>query len=179
MDKNKFLEKYLYNKETHVGKLLKYQVDEVLLPSGEKTVREVVKHPGAVAIVAIFSDGKIIFVKQYRYAIDNIIYEIPAGKLSPGENPIDCAKRELKEETGYSAAKWTKLSSIFTVPGFCDEVIHIYKAEQLTAGEQQLDEDELIETFSFTQAQIQDMVNSQCICDAKTLAGLFLCELNK
>lgn len=173
------MEKYLRTKDTYKGKMLEFQIDEVLLPNGGKAEREVVKHPGAVAIIPLLPDGKMLFIRQYRYAINEIIYEIPAGKLSLGEDPLTCAKRELKEETGYSAQKYTKLGSIFTVPGFCDEVIHIYLAEQLTEGEQQPDEDEVIEMIPLTEKQVKEMAGDGRICDAKSLAGLFLYGLSK
>lgn len=175
----KFIEKNISSKDIYQGNFLKYQVDEVVLPNGDKSVRDVVRHPGAVAILPILPDGRILFVRQYRYAIDKIIYELTAGKIDKGEEPLSCAKRELKEETGYSANNWLKMGSIFTVPGFCDEIIHVYKAEDLTPGEQQPDEDEVIELVAFTETEAAEMVKAGIICDSKTLAGLYLYGLMK
>lgn len=105
-------------------------IDSVILPNGRETTRELIHHPGAVAIVPILDDGSIIFVKQYRYPVGTVMYEIPAGKLDPGEEPDVCAERELSEETGYSAKEWQRLTSIVTTPGFTDEVIHLYAARR-------------------------------------------------
>ena len=178
-DDGKFTEKRLSGQEIYKGKMLKYNIDEVLLPNGKKTSREVIKHPGAAAVVAVLSDGRVIFVRQYRYPIARVLYELPAGKLDAGEEPLDCARRELAEETGFAAGEWRKLAAIVTAPGFCDEVIHIYKAENLSAGRQNADEDEFVETVFLSPAEIEDLVGNGGICDAKTLAGLFLCKILK
>jgi ADP-ribose pyrophosphatase len=175
----KFAEKKLGGKEIYKGKMLKYDIDEVLLPNGEKTSREVIKHPGAAAVVAVLDDGRVVFVRQYRYPVGRVLCELPAGKLDAGEDPLACARRELAEETGFSAGEWRKLSAIVTAPGFCDEVIHIYKAENLSAGRQHADEDEFVETVFLSPAEIEDLAGSGVICDAKTLAGLFLCKILK
>lgn len=177
-DKEKFVEKHIDTKEVYIGKILRYQIDDVLLPNGQKTVRDVVKHPGAVAIVAIDDNGDFVFIRQYRYAIDKIIYEIPAGKLNAGEQPLRCAKRELKEETGFTAKKWEKLGSIFTLPGFCDETIHIFKATGLKKGRTNFDEDEVIETVFLSKEKVLEMIKKGRINDGKTLAGIFLQEMN-
>jgi ADP-ribose pyrophosphatase len=173
-DAAKFAEKRLGGKEAYRGKMLRYDVDEVLLPNGQKAVREVIKHPGAAAIVPVLPDGRIVFVRQYRYAVGCMLCELPAGKLDAGEDPLVCAKRELAEETGFTAGKWRKLSAIVTVPGFCDEVIHIYQAESLLPGQQRTDEDEFVETVFLAQDKIRELVENGGICDAKTLSGLFL-----
>jgi ADP-ribose pyrophosphatase len=167
-------EKRLSGKEVYKGKMLKYHIDEVLLPNGKTASREIIKHPGAVAILPVLPDGRLVFVRQYRYAVERILYEIPAGKLDLGEDPAVCAARELSEETGFSAQTWRKLSSIVTVPGFCDEEIHIYQADGLTKGQQHTDEDEFVEPVFLSWEQVVAMAKDGRICDAKTLAGLFL-----
>ena len=124
----------------------------------------------------VLPDGRVVFVRQYRHPVRRTLYEIPAGKLDAGEVPEVCAKRELAEETGFTAGKWDKLSSIVTVPGFCDEVIHIYRAVELVAGRQHTDEDEFVEALAFSPREIREMVKEGKICDAKTLAGLLLAD---
>ncbi len=127
---------------------------QVELPNGRVTGRDLVRHPGAAAVVALTETGKIVLVRQYRTAIDRVTVEIPAGKLDPGEDPLDCAKRELLEETGFSAGRIQYLTTIATTPGFCDEVIHIYMATGLTFSGANPDDDEFVET-GFSAGRIQ------------------------
>lgn len=168
----KLFEKHIQTKKVFSGQMLNMYVDTVLLPNDKKATREYVKHPGAVAILPILPDGKIVFVRQYRYPVQKVLYELPAGKLDIGELPENCALRELREETGYVANKLEKLTSIFTVPAFCDEVIHIYKASDLLLKTKQFDEDEFVETVLLDKIEIKKMINDGLICDAKTLVGL-------
>ena len=113
------------------GKIITLNIDTVTLPNGVTIDLEMVRHPGAAAVVPLKEDGTVVLIKQFRHAAGGFIYEIPAGKLHPGEDPKDCAARELEEEIGYQAGKLELLSSIFTAPGFTDEVIHVYLAEDL------------------------------------------------
>ena len=166
-------EKNLETTTIFSGKILTLREDKVLLPNGKVTAREVVAHPGAVAIVPVLAD-RIIMVEQFRYPVSQTLLEIPAGKLDPGETPEQCAIRELAEETGYIAAKLQKLAAIFTAPGFTDETIHIYKAENLTVGQQKTDEDEFIKIHFHSPADIAEMISSGKISDAKTIVGLAL-----
>ena len=129
----------------YTGKVVTLNVDTVLLPNGVTVDLETIRHPGAAAVVPIKDDGTVVLIRQFRHAAGGFIYEIPAGKLSPGEEPLQCAARELEEEVGYRASSFELLSSIFTAPGFADEVIHVYKATGLTKGRQQLDRDEVLE----------------------------------
>ena len=170
-------EKFLSRKQGFDGRLLKVMVDTVTLPNGRETTREIIAHPGAVCVVPcvvpVLEDGSIIFVKQYRYAVGSVLYELPAGKLDkPDEDPLDCAKRELSEETGYTAKNWQKLTSIVTTPGFTDEVIHLYAATGLEKFNQHTDEDEFIDIAALKPAEVRAMLQNEEIFDAKTLSAL-------
>ncbi|SHH44566.1 NUDIX domain-containing protein [Thermosipho atlanticus] len=164
----------LKSKEIFKGILLHVKKDEVLLSNGRKSVREYVLHPGAVAVVPITEDNKVVFVKQYRYPVKRVLLEIPAGKFdSPNEDPLECAKRELKEETGFLAEEFIYLGYIYTTPGFSNEIIHIYLARNLQKGEMNTDEDEIIELeYKDLNVAINECINGK-ITDAKTIAGIF------
>ena len=153
-------ETFICSKVGFSGRLLQVNIDSVILPNGRETTRELIHHPGAVAIVPILDDGSIIFVKQYRYPVGTVMYEIPAGKLDPGEEPDVCAERELSEETGYSAKEWQRLTSIVTTPGFTDE-------------------DEFIDVVKLTSQQVREMVLEGDIFDSKTLSALCVLEMLK
>jgi len=147
-------------------------VDTVTLPNGVTVDLEIVRHPGASAVVPLKEDGTVVLIRQFRYAARGFIYEIPAGKLSPGEEPMACAARELEEEIGYRAGSLELLSSIFTAPGFTDEVIHVYKATGLMRGRQQLDRDEVLEVVEMPLSKAMTMIKTGTIRDAKTIVGL-------
>ncbi|QTA38385.1 NUDIX hydrolase [Thermosipho ferrireducens] len=167
------VEKSINSEEIFKGVLLHVKRDEVLLENGVKSVREYVLHPGAVAVVPVTEDNRIVFVKQYRYPIKQVLLEIPAGKFdSPEENPLDCAKRELKEETGFTASNYTYMGYIYTTPGFSNEIIHLYLATGLTKGNMKTDEDEIIEIEikDFEEA-VQKCITGE-ITDAKTIIGV-------
>ena len=161
------------------GRLLQVKIDTVTLPNGKESSREVIQHPGAVGILPVLDDGSIVLVKQYRYPVGTVLYEIPAGKMDIGEAPEVCAPRELSEETGYKAKEWKLLTSIVTTPGFTDEVIHLYLAKGLTKEEQHTDEDEFIDVVAFTPEQVKKMVLEKDIFDAKTLSALLLYYLTE
>jgi ADP-ribose pyrophosphatase len=154
------------------GKIVTLNVDTITLPNGVTVDLEVVRHPGASAVVPLKEDGTVVLIRQFRHAAGGFIYEIPAGKLSPGEEPLACAARELEEEIGYRAGSFNLLSSIFTAPGFTDEVIHIYKATGLTKGRQQLDRDEVLEVVEMPLHEAIEMIRTGAIHDAKTIVGL-------
>ena len=156
------------------GRLLHVDIDRVKLPSGRITTRETIKHPGAVGILPVHTDGRITLVKQYRYPVHSVLYEIPAGKLENCENITDCAKRELSEETGLTADEWTYLTSVVTTPGFTDEVIHLYVAKGLHEGAQHPDPDEFLDVETFTPDQVREMVLKEELFDAKSLSALLL-----
>ena len=145
---------------------------EVELPDGSRSKRNLIEHPGAAAILPILDDDKILLVKQYRKAIESETLEIPAGKLDKGENPEICAKRELEEETGYKAKNIEYLGKIATAPGFCNEIIHLYKATGLTKGKKHTDEDEFTENILVTMDELKKMIRSGEIIDCKTLSIL-------
>lgn len=155
------------------GKLIQvtYDVAEV---NGKEAWREVVHHPGASAVIAIDEDNRIIMEKQFRYALNNYLLEIPAGKLDAGEDPLVCAKRELEEETGIIASEWISLGTIATSPGFCNEVIHLYVAKGLSKGEIHWDEDEYVEVERYTFDELLQRIKEEKIKDSKSLSALLL-----
>jgi ADP-ribose pyrophosphatase len=162
----------MHSKHIYTGVVVNLNVDTVTLPNGITVDLEVVRHPGAAAVVPIKDDGTVILIRQFRHAAGGFIYEIPAGKLHPGEDPKVCAVRELEEEIGYRTDKLELLSSIFTAPGFTDEVIHIYKATGLTTGRQQLDHDEVLEVIEMPLLEAIRMIETGAIRDAKSIVGL-------
>lgn len=169
--------KLLNRKIVHRGRVFNTIVDDVEYESGNRSVREVAEHPGGSVIFAVFPDKKVILIKQHRYPIDKFIYELPAGKLDLNEDPLDCAKRELEEETGYKANKWQKLTAIYTTPGFCSEQLHIYMAQELYPAEngRNLEEGELTMTVEILPLQkIVEMIENQEIVDGKTICGLLI-----
>ena len=159
-------------KHIHTGHVVTFDIDTVLLPNGQTIDLDMIRHPGASAIVPVHEDGSVTLIRQFRHAAGGFIYEIPAGKLNPGEDPQDCAARELEEEIGYRAGQLDLLTSIFTAPGFTDEVIHIYKGSALVKGTQNLDHDEVIEVLTISLAQALDWIRTGIIRDAKTMVGL-------
>lgn len=166
----RFEEKTLSGETIYEGKIITLRVEEVELPDGNKAKRELIRHPGAVSIIPITKEGKLVLVEQYRKALERTLIEIPAGKIDPGEAPEVTAVRELEEETGYGAKEFTYLQSFATSPGFADEVIHLYLARDLYKVENPAagDEDEFIGLLEVTIAQAEEMVTSGQIYDAKT-----------
>ena len=150
------------------GVMLEMVTEEVELPGGRRARLDLIRHPGASAVVPFLSDDEILLIRQYRYAAGGEIYEVPAGKLDPGETPEACARRELEEETGYRADRLEPLAQILTTPGFTDERIHLFAAHGLSAGSQSLDDDELIELVPMPLAEALEMVWSDAMPDAKS-----------
>lgn len=157
------------------GRFLHYCVDEVTLSNGHISTREMVTHPGAVAIVAVTSEKEVILVKQYRYPVKEVLYEIPAGKLEPGEDPANSAPRELAEETGFMAHRWEKLGLFYTAPGFSNETMHLFLATDLVKKEAHPDPDEIITYEKVPLKRFWELVKTGVIKDGKTiLAALWL-----
>jgi ADP-ribose pyrophosphatase len=154
------------------GKIVNLDVETVTLPNGATVELEIIRHPGASAVVPIREDGRVLLIRQYRHAAGGFIYEIPAGKLSPGEDPRDCAQRELEEEIGYRATTIEPLLSIFTTPGFTDERIHLFKATGLVAGRQNLEADEILEMVAVSLAEAIAWIAQGVIQDGKTIIAL-------
>ncbi|MER2189584.1 MAG: NUDIX hydrolase [Solibacillus sp.] len=177
----KFEETTITSQPIFKGRVISLKVDEVTLPNGETAKREIINHPGAVAVIAITDDGKILLVEQYRKALERSIIEIPAGKLEPGEKPEVTARRELEEETGYACGELTYIQTFATSPGFADEVIHLYVARNLTLLEEaaELDEDEFVELMAVTVEEAEQMVADGRIYDAKTAFAVLWMKLQK
>ena len=162
-------EKFVSRKEIFDGHVLHVVCDTIELPNGKHATREICLHNGAVAIVPILPDGRVIMERQYRYAHSRVVLEIPAGKLdSPDEIPLEAAKRELREETGAVAGKITYLGEIVASPALVSEIIHLYLAEDLTFGERELDDDEFLDVEYIPLSELKAMVMRGEIADAKT-----------
>lgn len=163
-------EKTLNTEKIFTGKVISLQVEDVELPNGKTSKREIIKHPGAVAVLALTDDNKIVMVEQYRKALDKTIAEIPAGKLEAGEDPQACAERELEEETGYGCKEMDWLISFYTSPGFADELVHLYIAKGLEKKEDAAspDEDEFVNLMEVSLEEALSLLKEQKIHDAKT-----------
>ena len=174
----KYEEKTISTESIYEGKIISLRVEEVELPDGKRAKRELVKHSGAVALIPITAEGKLILVKQYRKALNRTLIEIPAGRIEAGEAPEVTALRELEEETGYGAKKVTYIQSFATSPGFADEIIHLYLAEELVEIENPADgdEDEFIELLEVTVEEAEEMVVTGEIFDAKTAFALLFAK---
>ena len=157
------------------GRVLDVRRDNVLLSNGHNSNREVVEHTGGVVILGI-KNKNVLLVKQYRYPISCVSFELPAGKLEREENPDIAAKRELEEETGYIAEKWINLGYIYTSPGFCNEKLHLYLAQDLIYKKQCPDEDEIIECYEYPFNEVMNMINEGIINDSKTLCAILRAE---
>jgi ADP-ribose pyrophosphatase len=165
-------EHFVSGEQVFDGKLLKVYRDAVRLPDGSLGAREYIRHPGAVAIVARFDDGRVLLERQYRYPQRREFIEIPAGKLEPNEPHLETAKRELLEETGYAAAQWRRLGVVHTAIAYTDESIDLFLAEKLTKGAARLDAGEFLETLIVPFAEAIAMVRDGRITDVKTVAAL-------
>ncbi|HEC2156975.1 ADP-ribose pyrophosphatase [Staphylococcus delphini] len=163
-----FEEKTISKESIYKGKIIEVEKHQVSLPNNETAYREVVKHNGAVAICALTPDQQVILVKQYRKALEQELLEIPAGKLEPGEDRESAAMRELEEETGYKAKKLTLIGEVYGTPGFSNEKISVYFADDLVEGEVNLDEDEFVEKVLYSLEDVKKAVEARTIEDAKT-----------
>ena len=158
--------------EIYAGNYLNLMNVQVELPNGKLSNRDIIKHPGACAIIPFISENEIILVEQFRKPLERTLLEIPAGKLNKNESPITCAHRELEEETGYKAKDMIYLGKIATAPGFCDEIIHLFKATNLYDGTKSCDEDEFTDIKRFTLDEMKLMIKKGEIIDTKTISIL-------
>jgi ADP-ribose pyrophosphatase len=163
----------LSGEDIYGGIFLHMKRDQVLLPDGQEAVREYLTHPGAVAIVALLDDGRVLLERQYRYPIAKACIEIPAGKIDPGEDYLSCAKRELEEETGYTAKKWSYIRRIHPVISYSTELIDIYLAEDLIPGNSKLDDEEFLDVFAAPLEQLIKWVEEGEITDVKTTISTY------
>ncbi|MBF2629728.1 NUDIX hydrolase [Listeria seeligeri] len=167
-------EKTLHSEMLFKGNIIELQVDEVELPNGEHSKREIIKHPGAVAIIPFSADGSMYLVEQFRKPLEKTIIEIPAGKMEEGEEPIITAKRELEEETGFQSDDFTYLTSFYTSPGFANELLHIFVARDLRKVEKPLkqDADEFLNLVKVMPDEAEQLMQQQLIHDAKTMYAM-------
>jgi ADP-ribose pyrophosphatase len=171
--------KTLRSERRYSGTVFNLVVDEVEYPSGNRGVREVAEHSGGAVVVPLLEDGSVLLVNQFRYPVKKNLFELPAGKLGPGEDPKVCAARELEEETGYSAGTLTKLTAIYTTPGFCNEQLHLYVATDLKRLPEgpRLEEGEMdLIVKAIPIDEVIQMIENQVIVDGKTICGVFMVE---
>ncbi len=167
----------LRSERRYAGRVFDLVIDDIEYPSGRIGIREVARHPGGAVVVPLQDDGSVILIRQYRHPVNAYVIELPAGKLEPGEDPAHCAARELSEETGFAAETLTRLTSIYTTPGFCSEILHLYLARGLrpTGRGQQLEEGE--QTLTLLPTPLDEalaMIGRGEIVDGKSICGLFL-----
>ena len=167
-----YTEKPLRRVNTYQGIIVDVSVDMIELPNGEHSMREVVHHPGGVCVAAVDENNMVTMVRQFRYAYGDHLLELPAGKLEPGEDPLPAAVRELSEETGLTAEKWTALGPVYTSPGFSRETLYIYLATGLTQGEAHPDPNEFLDVEKVPLSRLVEMVDRGEIHDAKTVIGI-------
>lgn len=171
-----FTEKTINSQLIFDGRVVKLYKDKIELPTGQESYREVVKHSGGVVIFAKKED-KVLLVKQFRYPMKEVLYELPAGKLEIGEDPFEAAKRELEEETGYCANKWTNLGYVYTSPGYSDEKLYLYMAEDLEFTHCHPDEGEILQALEYSYEDVLKMIANGEINDAKTLCAIMRAQI--
>ncbi len=174
-----FEEKTIHKESIYEGNIVNVSVHDVTLPNGKTSKREIINHPGAVAVIAVTEENKLVMVRQYRKALEKEIIEIPAGKLEKEEPPIQSAARELEEETGYKTESLTKVTSFYTSPGFADEMIHLYEAGKLKEGETYTDDDEFVEVMEVSLEEAEDLIEEERIHDAKTMFAVQYLKLKR
>ena len=162
----------LGKRDVYEGKKLKVSVETIRLPDGRETEREVIRHPGAVAIAPLIAPGEVILIKQFRYCVGKVLWEIPAGTLEEGETPIECAQRELIEESGYRAGKLEPMGGFFPTPGICTEYLSVFLATELEPCQAAPDADEVITVHRVSLDEALRMIDDGEIVDAKTIVGL-------
>ncbi len=164
--------KLLSSRTVYKGEVFGIRRDEVIEPSGIRTTREVITHPGSVVVLPVLPDGRILLIRQYRHATRQHLWELVAGRMDPGETPRQAAARELMEETGYRAKRFRKFLDVFPTPGFLEERMYILLAEGLTAGEARPEEDEKIISRAYNHKQLEEMIRKGKLRDAKSIAGI-------
>ncbi|MGH8751992.1 MAG: NUDIX domain-containing protein [Burkholderiales bacterium] len=173
-EKPDFTETTLTSKSVYQGNFFEVREDQVRLPDGNSAIREHITHPGAVVVIAVLADGKLVMERQYRYPLREHFYELPAGKLHPGEDPLECAQRELREETGYVAQEWRYLGATYPCIGYSNEKQLFYIARGLSLHERKLDDGEFLQVLTLDLPTLLAWVREGKITDGKTLNGLFL-----
>ncbi len=166
------MEKPLSSQRIYEGRAVNLRIDTVLKPGGKQTTREIVEHSDCVAVVVLDSKDRAILVRQYRKAVDKFLLEIPAGGIEPGEQPIECVRRELQEEIGYLPNRIERLGGFYAAPGYCTEYLHLYLATHLMPSRKKAEDTEEIEIVRIPLSRIPYMIASGEICDAKSIAGL-------
>jgi len=173
------IEKSYKRNKIYTGKSVDFCCDTIILPDGKTATREFMAHPGAVAVIPFVNRNNIILVKQYRYPVGKVTYEIPAGKLNKNENPLSCIKRELIEETGYKAGNIKKIYSYWPTPAFCTELLHIYVAKELSFVGRNPDKDEFLDLAEFSFSKALNWVVTGKIRDSKSVIAILLYNYNK
>ncbi len=176
MNETEFIEETLVSEQVFDGCLLKVYADKVRLPNGRESVREIVRHPGAVVVIAVLDNGKLLFERQFRYPLQRVLLEMPAGKVDKGEHVLDTARRELREETGYRAATWCHLGAMHPCVGYADERIDIFWAQGLSFVGAEPDHDEILDVAELSVADALLAVRDGEITDAKTITALLWAE---
>ncbi|HIE44171.1 MAG TPA: NUDIX hydrolase [Candidatus Omnitrophica bacterium] len=169
MDEKTVTGKYIYK-----GKIINLRLDKVLLQNGKQTDREIVEHPGSVAILPVIEEDKFLLIQQYRKSVEGVLIEIPAGRIEKGEELDECANRELIEETGYETDGFTKLASIYPAPGYCSEVIHLFVARNLKKSKSNPEDDEFIDIVIISEEEALNKIIKGEIQDSKTIIGILL-----
>ena len=167
-----YTEKTLSREEIYKGRVVELHNDRILLPDGRESTREVMEHPGGVTIIPVDEHGVVTCVRQYRYPMGRHLLEVPAGKLERGEDPLECAVRELSEETGLTAEKFIDLGRIYPSPGYSAEILYLYLALGLHPGEMHLDEGEFLDVEQHTLEELTEQIMRGELCDAKTVAAV-------
>lgn len=172
-DRDPLAEEVLSSELAFRGRFLRVHREEVRVPDGVVSVREFIRHPGAVMIIPLLDDGQVVLERQWRHPVGHSFVEFPAGKLDAGEGALACGQRELLEETGYEAAEWIHLGGFHNAIGYSDEKIHVYLARGLSRGEASLDAGEVLEVFTQPWQQLQAEVRAGRITDVKTIIGIY------
>ena len=165
-------EKTLSSRPIYDGRAVRLRIDTVRMPSGRETTREIVEHGDCVAIIAVDDEDNILLVNQFRKPVEKRLLEIPAGGIEPGEEPVDCVRRELREETGFLPQKLERLGGFYSSPGYCTEYLYLYLATDLVSSPLQAEDSESIRLVRVPLSEIPSLITSGSICDAKSIAGL-------